>query len=85
MTYFEAAMQILKSSQTPLTTQEITDRALKRGLIAPRGKTPTATMASVLYVQLATNAQLVKIEERGSLRAKRGTVRWTLRETPRTH
>jgi hypothetical protein len=81
MTYFEAALQILKSSRRPLTTREITQRALERGLIAPRGKTPNATMSAALYVRLGTDAQLIKTEDRGPIRAKQGTVRWTLRDT----
>lgn len=80
MTYFEAALQILKSSQRPLTTREVTDRALEQGLIVPRGKTPHATMAAVLYRQSSTDAGLVKTEARGAARAKRGSVRWMLRE-----
>jgi HB1, ASXL, restriction endonuclease HTH domain len=81
MTFYEAALQILKSSRKPLTTKEITDRALDRGLIISRGKTPVATMAAVLYKRLGTDLQLVKTEDRGPARAKPGTVRWTLRET----
>jgi hypothetical protein len=38
-------------------------------------------MASELYKRLGTDPQLVKIEDRGLDRAKRGTVRWTLRAT----
>jgi hypothetical protein len=80
MTYFEAALQILRSSPRPLTTQEITERALERGLIVPRGKTPHATMGAVLYRRLNTDAGLVKIEDRAAIRARQGSVRWTLRE-----
>lgn len=83
MTYFEAAVQILKSSRKPLTTQEITKLAIEQGLIAPRGKTPDNTMSAVLYGRLGTDDQLVKTEERSGARAKRGTVRWTLRRTSR--
>jgi hypothetical protein len=64
-----------------LTTQEITQRALERGLIVSRGKTPTATMAAELYERLGTDPRLVKTEDRGPTRARRGTVRWMLRET----
>jgi hypothetical protein len=41
MTFLEAAYQVLKSSGRPLTTLEITERALEQGLVDPRGKTPT--------------------------------------------
>jgi hypothetical protein len=81
MTFFEAALQILKSSRKPLTSQEITQRALEHGLIVSGGKTPAATMAAALYRRSGTDPQLVKIEDRGPARAKRGTVRWTLRGT----
>lgn len=80
MTYFEAALQILRSAQKPLTTREITERALERGLIVSHGKTPIATMGAVLYGRLGTDNQLVKTEDRGPARAKRGTVRWTIRD-----
>lgn len=49
-----------------------------------RGKTPEATMAAELYGRLGTDPQLFKTEVRGPTRAKRGTVRWTLRETQDT-
>ena len=80
MTYFEAAVQILESSRNPLTTREITERALELGLIVPQGKTPLATMSAVLYRRLGADAQLVKAGARGPTRARWGTVRWTLRE-----
>jgi hypothetical protein len=79
MTFYEAALQILKSSHTPLTSKEITERALERGLIVSRGKRPVATMAARLYMHLQTDPRLVKVEDRGPARAKRGSVRWALR------
>ena len=36
MTFYEAALQILKSSREPLTTEAITQRALESGLIVSR-------------------------------------------------
>jgi hypothetical protein len=36
MTYCEAALQILSSARHPLSTWEITDRAVGRGLLVPR-------------------------------------------------
>ena len=80
MTYFEAALQILRSAQTPLTTREVTEHALERGLMVSHGKTPIATMAAALYGRLGTDDQLVKTEDRGPARAKRGSVRWTVRD-----
>jgi hypothetical protein len=81
MTFYEAALTILKSSRKPLTCEEITERALERGLIVSRGKTPVATMSAALYSRLGTDPQLVRTGARGPVRARRGTVRWTLRET----
>lgn len=80
MTYLEAALQVLTSSRTPLTTGEITERALREGLISPHGKTPTATMSAKLYLALRNNDHLVKLEERAAVRAKPGSVRWSVRE-----
>jgi hypothetical protein len=81
MTYYEAALQILRSVQKPLTTREITDRALERGLITPRGKTPHATMGSMLYVRVRNDPELVKLGTPGKGRAQRYSVRWTLRHS----
>jgi hypothetical protein len=79
MTYYEAALEILRSAQHPLTTREITDRAIERGLITPHGKTPNSTMAARLYVRGQGDTELVKLEAPGNGRAKRGSVRWTVR------
>lgn len=84
MTYYEAALQVLRSARNPLTTRELTDLAIERGLITPRGKTPYATMAARLYVEGRNDAELVKLETPGKGRAKRGSVRWTLRHTTTT-
>jgi hypothetical protein len=81
MTFYEAALQILKSSPRPLSTWEITELALERRLIVSRGKTPANTMAAVLYERLGTDPQLVKTGVDGPTRARPGTVRWTLRTT----
>ncbi len=79
MTYYMAALQVLRSAQRPLTTQEITDQAIKSGLITPRGKTPDATMAAVLYLCFRNDPELIKLEDPGKKRAKKGSVRWALR------
>jgi hypothetical protein len=80
MTFYEAALQVLESSHKPLTTQEITQGALERGLIVSRGKTPAKTMAARLYGCLGTDPRLVKVEDRGLGHLKPRAVRWTLRE-----
>jgi len=79
MTYYEAALQVLRSARRPLTTQEITDLAMERKLIIPRGKTPHATMSAVLYQRVRDDPELVKLGVEGNERAKRGSVRWALR------
>jgi hypothetical protein len=80
MTYFEAAMQVLRSARRPLTTRQITDQAMECGLIVPRGKTPEATMSAALYERVRDHPELVKLGAPGNGRAKRGSVRWALRE-----
>jgi HB1/ASXL restriction endonuclease-like protein with HTH domain len=77
MTYYEVGVQILRTAGRPLTTREITDLAIERRLIEPRGKTPLRTMSAALYEQLGHRTELVKLGER----ATSGLVRWTLRET----
>ena len=79
MTYYEAALQVLRSARRPLSTQEVTDQAIARGLITPTGKTPLATMAAELYMRVRSDPELVKIEDPGPSRAKPGSVRWTVR------
>jgi hypothetical protein len=79
MTYFDAAVAVLQRAKRPLTTREIVASALRLGLIEPRGKTPEATMSAELYRKAASDSRLMKIATPGPNRAKRGTVRWTLR------
>jgi HB1, ASXL, restriction endonuclease HTH domain len=81
MTYYEAAIEILRSAQHPLTSREITDRALEKRLITPHGKNPYSAMSARLHLKALNDQELVKIETPGNRRAKRGSVRWTLRET----
>jgi hypothetical protein len=81
MTYYEAAVQVLGTTRHPLTAREITDQAIERGLIKPRGKTPEQTMAAELYTRLPKDPQLVKLEVPAKTRAKRNSVRWTLRRS----
>ena len=76
MTYYEAALRVLKFVGHPLTAREITDQAIEAGLIAPAGKTPYATMRAALYVRVRSDLELLKMEDPGNGRAKRGSVRW---------
>ena len=51
MTYYEAAVQVLRSAKHPLTARQIFEQAVERGLITTSGKTPDATMRATLYKQ----------------------------------
>src|SRR5260370_35057031 len=78
MTYFEAAISVLKNARRPLTTKEITDTAILWGLIQPRGKTPIATMGAKLYMHArdARNNPIRRQYRRGSWRAVKDPCRW---------
>ncbi|HCU97078.1 MAG TPA: hypothetical protein DHU96_31945 [Actinobacteria bacterium] len=81
MTYLEAAVHVLKAAQRPLTTKEITERAIDTGLLTPLGKTPHATMSAALYKAVQREQGIVKLEMPGEIRARRGSVRWALADT----
>jgi len=49
MDFLSAAYRILESAREPLRYEEITRRALAKGLIETSGKTPEATMGARLY------------------------------------
>ncbi|GAB4155133.1 MAG: hypothetical protein Fur0021_22270 [Candidatus Promineifilaceae bacterium] len=50
MNFLEAAYEILKDAGKPLHYTEISQQALAKQLITPKGSTPAATMGSRLYV-----------------------------------
>lgn len=81
MTYYEAALEVLRLARQPLSTQEVTERAIAKGLISPAGARPQATMAATLYRRASSSSELLKIEDPGESRAKRGSVRWAIRGT----
>lgn len=78
MTYYEAALQVLRAAQRPLTTREIANVAIERGLITSHGRTPLASMSASLYLHVRKDPKLVKLEIPAGKRAKRGSVRWVL-------
>lgn len=80
MTYYEAALEVLRFAQRPLTTREITDLAIERGLIAPRSRTPRSSMAARLYTRVGNSPVLIRLGLPGNGRAKQGSVRWALRD-----
>jgi HB1, ASXL, restriction endonuclease HTH domain len=81
VTFYQAALEVLRAAERPLTTAEVTDRALASGLIVTRGKTPHSTMSAVLYKALASTDEISKLEEPGRQRARRGSVRWSAMPT----
>ena len=75
MTFLEAAEKVLKSARRPLTTREVVEEALKKGLIQPQGKTPVASMKAVLYAA-PPGTPIRRLYDEGPSRARRGSVRW---------
>lgn len=66
-----------------MTTHEITEEAIRSGLLQPAGKTPMASMTRSLYTKGRRTGQVIQLSEpttRGH-RARRGSVRWTLPDT----
>jgi hypothetical protein len=80
MRYLEAAVRVLSETGTALTVEEITEGALRRGLISTTGKTPIRSMSAALYLQMLREAQpqIERFAEQGPKRARRGSVRWRL-------
>jgi hypothetical protein len=75
MTFLQAAEQVLRAVSEPLTAREITERALRRGLLSTGGKTPVATMTAALY-GLPPDGAIRRLYAPGRRRAARGSVRW---------
>ena len=84
MTFLGAAEAVLNSVKRPLTTREVTEMALTRGLIAPTGKTPEATMSAVLYTAVRDNPEgaIRRLYTPGDTRAARDSVRWVWQMQP---
>jgi hypothetical protein len=78
VTFLAAAEAVLKAAKRPLTTREVTEAALRRGLINPTGKTPEATMSASLYVAARQEPEgaIQRHYEPGVTRAARDSVRW---------
>ncbi len=83
MTFWQATEKVLTNVNQPMTAREILQRAVSRGLIATKGKTPLASLQAVLYVRSKRDPRLERVFDQGPTRAKRGTVRWRLRRQPR--
>src|SRR5690348_1019614 len=76
MSFLEAAETVLRSAKKPLTASEITEIALRRGLLQTRGKTPAATMSAALY-GAPPGGPIRRQYTPGRQRAVRDSVRWT--------
>jgi HB1/ASXL restriction endonuclease-like protein with HTH domain len=79
MTFWQAIQNVLTKTSRPMTAREILERAVSGGLIVSHGKTPLATLTATLYEESKRDSRLQRIFEQGPTRAKRGTVRWTIR------
>lgn len=77
MTFYEAALQVLRESPEPLSIAEITRLALERGLIETIGHTPRQTMANVIAQSLKREQEGVELSP--FKRVERG--RYVLRPT----
>ena len=78
MTFLDAAIVVLKALRRPMSVNEITATAIRRGLVRTRGITPTATMTAALYLYARdTEAPILQREfEAGTTRAARNSVKW---------
>ena len=62
-----------------MTTRELIDAALRRGLIRTTSKTPEKTMKAQLYTQAKkAGAPIVRVSESSAQRAPRGSLWWAL-------
>ena len=52
-----AAIQVLRDAGQPLTAKQIAERLLKQGLWQTQGKTPDATVAARLYMDIKTGGE----------------------------
>ena len=55
LSFKEAALSILGQYQTPMSAEDIVDAATEQGILHTEGKTPAATMAAQLYVDIKNN------------------------------
>ena len=79
MRFIDAAVAVLGEADGPPSAVEITDRAVSRGLVRPKGRTPEASMSAELYLEARRpSARVAKVVNSGRIRAVRGSVRWVL-------
>ena len=67
MQFKDAAYEILKESGKPLHYGEITDLAIKKGILHTAGLTPHASMGALLYTDtLKENSRFKRGDEKGT-------------------
>jgi hypothetical protein len=81
--YLSAAVEVLRSSDRPLTASEITTEALRRGLIRPMGKTPRNTMSATLgrAVKDMPDCPIQRFVDSNLGQATTGQSRWMLKNS----
>ena len=55
LSFKDAAFEVLKAVNEPLSAKEIVDVAFQKGFLSTEGKTPEATMAAQIYVDINQN------------------------------
>jgi hypothetical protein len=75
LTFFEAAVEVLRQEERALSTRELTDLVLAKKLVRTRGRTPRATMSAALYSAPA-DSPIHREYELVYQRARQGSVRW---------
>ena len=80
--FLDAAAEVLRGANEPLSAKSITDIAIAKGFLKTAGKTPARTMGAALYVEAKNpRSRFVRLAKRGPHIAVRGTVLWRLRRS----
>lgn len=79
-TFLDAAIEVLRGSDRPMTAREITQAGIEAGLLSSTSKTPEGRMSAALYEDANREpaGQVGRIAVEGNRRAVRGSVRWVL-------
>ena len=76
MSFYQAALEVLRDAREPLGAGAIAEEAVRRGLIAPSGKTPTNSMSATLYRYTAAgDRSLMRVENPKHARHRRYILR----------
>lgn len=82
LSYFQAALAVLRVSERPLTVPELLDRMAAGGYRVPTGRTPENTLTAALYRHLGTHPALRRVFGVPTTESRR-YVRWTVRRRSR--